>query len=126
MIVVNYSHPLAVHQRGQVEAACGSRIDRVIEVPVHCDHGESFAAQATDLIDAAGLSATEWQSLPILVVLPSLAPVAAACLAELHGRIGCFPAVLRLRPRAGAVPAVFDVAEVIDLQRLREESRARR
>jgi len=126
MIVVNFSHPLAPHQRADLEVACGRPIERVIDVPVQCDHAEPFGLQATRVVDAARLTPTEWQSLPILVVPPSLAAIAAACLAEIHGRMGCFPAIVRLRPRPDAVPPVFDVAEVIDLQRVREAARSRR
>lgn len=126
MIVVNFSHPLALHQRDAIEAACSRPIERVIDVPVHCDHAEPFGLQATQFVDAARLTPTEWQSLPILVVPPALAPIAAACLAEVHGRMGCLPAIVRLRPRPEAVPPVFDVAEIIDLQRIRETARARR
>lgn len=126
MIVVNFSHPFAHHQREAIEAMCGQPIERIIDVPVQCDHAEPFGAQATRFVAAVGLAPAEWQSLPILVVPPSLSPIAAACLAEIHGRIGCFPAIVRLRPRPDAVPAVFDVAEVIDLQRVREAARTRR
>ena len=126
MIVVNFSHPLTPHQREQLEAACGQSVDRVIDVPVHCDHALSFGPQAAALITAAGLSAAEWQSLPIVVVPPSLVAIALACLADLHGRMGYFPTVIRLRPRQDAVPPTFDLAEVIDLQRMRDASRATR
>lgn len=126
MILVNFSHPLAEHQRGQAEAAADRPIDRVVHVPVHCDHGRSFAEQAAGIVAAAGLTTEEWQTAPILVVPPSLAAIACACLAEMHGRMGYFPPFLRLRPREGAVPPVFDVAEVVNLQALRDAARTRR
>ena len=126
MIVVNFSHPLTPHQREQVEAACDQAIERVIDVPVHCDHAVPCGPQAASFIAAAGLSAAEWQSLPIVVVPPSLSAIALACLADLHGRMGYFPTVIRLRPRPDAVPPAFDLAEVLDLQRMRDTSRSAR
>lgn len=46
--------------------------------------------------------------------------------AELHGRMGYFPAVLRLKPVPGSVPPRFEVAEILNLQAVRSEARARR
>jgi len=77
-------------------------------------------------VEAAGLTPGEWQSAVLLVNLPSLNYSAAVLLAELHGRMGYFPACLRLRPVAGAVPPRFEVAEILDLQAVREEARRRR
>lgn len=126
MLVVNFSHPLAAHQREQLERQCGHPIDRVIDVKVQFRHEEPFGPQATAAVEAAGLTGEEWQTLPLVLVPPSLAPIACACLAELHGRIGHFPPVVRLRPRADSTPPVFDVAEVVNLQQLRETARQRR
>lgn len=126
MIVINFSHPLSADQRLQAEASCGREIDRVVQVGVQCDYGVSFAAQATGIVESAGLSAEEWQTLPIIVVPPALAAIACACVAELHGRMGYFPPLLRLRPREGATPPVFDVAELVNLQQIRDAARRTR
>jgi len=126
MVVVNFSHPLGPHQREQLELRCGQPVDRVIDVKVQFHHEEPFGPQAVAAVDSAGLTGTEWQTVPLVVVPPALAPIACACLAELHGRIGHFPPVVRLRPRADATPPVFDVAEVVNLQHLREAARNRR
>jgi hypothetical protein len=80
----------------------------------------------TDLVDQAGLSPTEWQTLPLLINPPSLNFIAIVLLAELHGRCGYFPAHLRLRPVQGSLPPQYEVAEVLDLQALREAARQRR
>jgi len=60
------------------------------------------------------------------VVLPSLNFIAAQLLAELHGRMGYFPPVVRTRPVAGAVPRRYEVAEILDLQMTREGARRNR
>lgn len=126
MIIVNFSHPLSALQQEQLARACGQAIERIVNVPVQCDHAQPFAQQAVAIVSGVGLGAQEWQTLPILVVPPSLSAIAAACIAELHGRIGHFPAVVRLRPRPGSMPTVFDVAEVINLQLLRDNARKAR
>jgi hypothetical protein len=50
----------------------------------------------------------------------------AAALAEAYGRIGYFPPVVRTRPVAGSTPRLYEVAEIINLQVLRDAARERR
>jgi hypothetical protein len=78
------------------------------------------------LADSADLTSEQWQTQPILVVLPSLNYAAAALLAELHGRMGYFPSIVRLRPVKDALPPRYELAEIIDLQALRASARKRR
>jgi len=72
------------------------------------------------------LGAQNWQTDTILVNLPSLNTISAVLLAELHGRMGYFPAVIRLRAVDGAVPPQFEVAEIINLQSVRDAARVLR
>ncbi len=49
-------------------------------------------------------------------------------LAELHGRMGYFPPCIRMRPVVGPdgqriVPPRFEVAEILNLQAIRDEAR---
>jgi len=60
------------------------------------------------------------------VNLPSLTPIAGLLLAELHGRAGYFPAVVRLRPASGSTPPQYEVAELLNLQAVRDGARAGR
>ena len=78
------------------------------------------------LLDAAGLTSEQWQTTPILVVLPSLNFIAAALLAELHGRMGNFPPIVRIRPVAESLPRRYEVAEILDLQAIRDAARRKR
>jgi hypothetical protein len=73
-----------------------------------------------------GFFPEEWQTRPVLVVLPSLSYSAGVLLAELHGRMGYFPPIIRMRGVPGAVPPRFEVAEIISLQDVRVAARARR
>lgn len=52
--------------------------------------------------------------------------VVVALLAELHGRCGYFPAHVRLRRVEGTIPPEYEVAEVLDLQEIRDQARDRR
>lgn len=65
----------------------------------------------------------EWQTLPRLLNPPRLAPLALALVAELHGRCGHFPALVNIRPVAGATPMRYEVAEIVNLQTLRDTAR---
>ena len=101
-------------------------ITHTIDLLPQFDEQESFGPQLDALLAEVDLTPTEWQSEPILVVLPSLNFIAALLLAELHGRMGYFPPVLRTRPVANTVPRQFEVAELLDLQSVREAARKQR
>ncbi|GIW89761.1 MAG: hypothetical protein KatS3mg109_0193 [Pirellulaceae bacterium] len=126
MIVLNFSHPLNEAQRSQIEALTGARITEVREIPTQFDEQAPFAPQVERLLDAAGLTSEQWQTTPILVVLPSLNFIAAALLAELHGRMGNFPPIVRIRPVAESLPRRYEVAEILDLQAIRDAARRKR
>ncbi|HLH23117.1 MAG TPA: CRISPR-associated protein Csx15 [Chloroflexota bacterium] len=126
MIVLNFAHPLTARQQSEIAALLGEAVERVVEVASQVDVQQPLAPQAAALADACGLSAAEWQTLPLLVNPPSLNFLALALLAELHGRCGYFPAHLRLRPVQRASPPRYEVAEVLDLQPIRDGARQRR
>jgi len=126
MLLLNFSHPVTDEQSADVARLAGQVLNRVIDVPTHFDHARSFAEQAAELVDRVGLTATDWGRVPVVANLPSFAPVAAAVLAEIHGRTGHFPTIVRLRPVAGSTPTRYEVAELIDLQAARDAARGRR
>ncbi len=126
MIVLNFSHPLSDEQREQIEAMAGLAIAQVIDIPTQFDHARPFVEQTRALLDGLGLTPAEWQSQTLLINPPSLNVIVAVLLAELHGRMGHFPPVIRLRPAANAVLPRYEVAEIINLQQVRDEARDRR
>lgn len=126
MLILNYAHPLTDDQRAQVEGLVGEKISEVKQVKAHLNQAEPLLPQIVALVDAAGLSGEEWSGRALVVNPPSLNFVAIALLAELHGRMGYFPACLRLRPIEGSVPPRFEVVEVLNLQDIRNAARGRR
>lgn len=126
MIVFNCAHPLTADQALQIETLAGQTIERVIEAPAQFDHALPFDAQVQRLVDSLGLTAEQWQTLPLLIVPPAFSAIAATLLAHLHGRMGYFATIVRLRPVAGATPPRYEVAELINLQAVREAARAYR
>ncbi|NLF02768.1 MAG: hypothetical protein GX601_17515 [Anaerolineales bacterium] len=126
MLILNFAHPLTEPQIAKIAALAGQAVDEVRTIPAQLDLEAPFAPQAAALADAAGLSPEAWQTTPLVVALPSLNYATAALLAEMHGRMGYFPPVVRLRPIEGAIPPRFEVAEVLDLQAIRARARTRR
>lgn len=125
MIILNFSHPLTPAQEAQIAALAGEPVAQVIEVAAKFDAQTPYVAQLAALLDRVALTPAQWQSGELLVILPSLNYIAALVLADLHGRSGGFPPVVRLRPAPGSVLRRYEVAEILDLQGLREQVRAR-
>lgn len=126
MIVLNFSHPLTPEQTGQIEALTQQKIEQVVDIPVQFDNDQAFEPQLQELMAKLPLTSDELQTKPILVNLPSLNTIAALLLAELHGRMGYFPPVLRLRLIANTTPTKFEVAEILNLQVVRDKARQER
>src|SRR3712207_2692833 len=97
MLLLNYTHPLTTEQLARIVELLG-RSPEVRTIPVRIDQALPLAPQVVALADAAGLTPEQWQSIPLIINPPGLAPAALALVAELHGRIGHFPTLLRLRP----------------------------
>lgn len=125
MLLLNFTHPLTAFQRGQIEMMAGTPIEEVRLARVQINQEERLEPQIAALIDGVGLSSEEWQTRPLLVNPPGYAPAAFVLLTELHGRMGHFPSFIRLRPKSGPVPD-YEVAELLNLQAVRESARERR
>lgn len=123
MLLLNFSHPITPAQQAQIEALAGTPLTRILALMPQFDEQQPFGPQLADLLAQIDLTPAQWQSEPLLVVLPSLNFIAAGLLAELHGRMGYFPALVRTRPVANATPRRYEVAEILDLQILRENAR---
>ncbi|MGH7456164.1 MAG: CRISPR-associated protein Csx15 [bacterium] len=126
MLLLNLSHPLTPAHLEQAAKLSGKTIARILDVPVHFDAAKTYAEQITALVDGIGLAPQQWQSEPILLNPPSFNFIAIALLAELHGRMGYFPPCLRLRPISNSLPPQFEVAEILNLNEIRERARQRR
>ncbi len=126
MILLNYAHPLTPAQLTQVEVLTGQEVERMIDLHCQIDPQQPLLPQVLTLVETAGLLPEEWQMAPLLINPPSLNYIAVALLAELHGRCGYFPAMLRLRPVPDSTPPQFEVAEVLNLQEVRNAARCKR
>jgi hypothetical protein len=125
MIILNFSHPITDEQQAQIAKLAGAASTDTRAILLQIDQLQPLAAQISRLVDAIGFTAQEWQTLELLINPPGYAPAAFVLLAELHGRIGHFPSLIRLRPRPGPI-TTYEVAELLNLQSIRDQSRTRR
>jgi len=126
MILLNFSHPLTPAQLEEIVRLTGQPVTETVELPVQFENGAPFLPQLQALMERLAVDPACLQTEPVLVNLPSLNFIAALVLAELHGRMGYFPPILRLRPAPGSLPPRYEVAEVLNLQEVRESARRRR
>lgn len=126
MQIINFSHPLTSEQVAQIEGQLGGTIDGIRNVRVQFEVDQPFVPQVVALMDSLGITAEQWQTEAWLIVPPSLNFITAILLAELHGRSGRFPTIVRLRPVANALVSAFEVAEIINLDNVRHTARERR
>jgi hypothetical protein len=126
MLLLNFGHPLTDAQLARIRELVGREVERIVAVPTHFDHAQPFDEQVRELLATVPLTPEQWQTTALLINPPSLAPITAVLLAEIHGRSGFFPPIVRLRPMTGSVPPQFEVAEIINLQAIRDAGRSRR
>lgn len=126
MILLNFTHPLSKAQLEQLQNLLNASLERTINIPVQFDQERSFVEQVRELADRVQLTPAEWQEMPILVIPPSLNFIAVTLIAELHGRMGYFPPIVRLRPIHDVLPPRYEVAEIINLQAVRDAARTNR
>lgn len=126
MLLLNFSHPLTAAHLAQLAEILGEQPVMYFNHMAQFSHDKGFAKQVERLVDSVKLSPTAWQTERIIVNPPGFTPLALVLVAELHGRIGHFPSIVRMRPIAGSTPTEFEVAEVINLQIVREKARETR
>jgi len=125
-LIVNLGRPITKEQQEQISKLLDVQISEVVEpdeVPPRFGDEEPYEFQIARLVSSLGLTLEEWQTLRVVVNPPGFAPAAAALVADLHGRMGHFPHLIRLRPSSDD-RTVFEVVEVMELQRIRDTARA--
>lgn len=126
MLILNFSHPFTETHLAQIKELVNGQIIEIREVKTEVEANLPLGPQVIDLVESIGLKPEDWQTQPLMVNPPALNFVAVTLLAELHGRMGYFPPCLRLRPTPNCLPPKYDVAEVINLQEVRNQARIHR
>lgn len=122
--VINFGHALTEDQIKELR-----KLGYRVGIPnlgesVHLDSFSEFGPQAERILESFGYSKKQWEECGTrtLFVLPGHPDIAAAFLARLHGRMGHFPRIIR---RARGTDGAYHVVEVVDLQQMRDEQRAK-
>jgi hypothetical protein len=119
---LNFAHPLTAQQQTQIEQLAGTSIENIIDIPTLINEEELLQPQIISMIDAIDQSTHDWHKRHILINPPGYAPAALLLLAEIHGRIGHFPTLIRIRPKHGSI-TTYEVIELLNLQTLRDAAR---
>lgn len=126
MNLLNFSHPLNKVQLEQLAKLIEQPITHIYEVAVQFDTEQAFVPQVVAMVDNLAITSAQWQSEVWLIILPALNFGAAVLLAELHARMGHFPTIIRLKPVQQNFTTQYDVAEIINLEQVRQIARQRR
>lgn len=126
MILLNFGHPITDSQLAAIQTATDQKEWEIQNVKTQFDHERPFPEQVSELIGTLKIDPQTWQTVPILINPPTLNIIALSVMAELHGRMGYFPAIIRLRPVPGSLPPQFEFAEIINLQAMRDQARTQR
>ena len=124
-LLLNYAHPLTAQQLEQASTLLGQQPE-LLDIETQIDRSRPLVEEVLRLVDAAGLDAAAWQTRALLLNPPALATLALALIAALHGRCGYFLPIMHIRPVPDALPPRYEVAEIVNLQQLREQARTRR
>jgi len=127
-LILNFSgHPVLPGQKQTVERFMHWNISEVVDcVFGNVPEDQNFVSTITKAIERVKLSQEEWQTTSLVVIPAGYAAIWSVVLAELHGRLGYFPDVVRLRPASSGGGEKFEVAEIINLREVRHSSRDKR
>jgi DNA-binding XRE family transcriptional regulator len=122
ILVLNFAHPLTAQQQAQIEELSNTTIEHIITIPTLINEEELPEPQIASLIEAVDQSIHDWHKQDILINPPGYAPAAILLLAEIHGRIGHFPTLIRMRPNHASV-TTYEVIQLLNLQTIRDAAR---
>jgi len=126
-LLLNFSgHPVLPGQEKKIRHLMAWPKLEIIDVPMgSVKEDENFLKIAIRKVDDLDLLPDEWQRFSLVVLPAGYSPLWSALLAEIHGRLGHFPDVVRLRP-AKEEREKYEVAEILDLRDIRHQARAKR
>jgi len=123
-LVLNFARKFTDGQLRELRTSLGA-LPEVIDapgMPVQFNDNEPLALQVLVTLDGLGLTLEEWASLRFVVNLPGIVSAAAALTAEIHGRSGNFPHIIRMVRQADDG---YHVTEIVKLQNIRDDARKR-
>ena len=124
MIILNFASPLSSEHKSTIAALCGRKPQRVVDVATAFDESEPLAPQVRTMLDGLGLTSSDWQKQSVVVNLPQDPVAAALIVAEIAGRRGRTPSIIRWK--RSSTPSGAEPADVISLHEIRKEARHQR
>ena len=121
--LLNFSHPITDAQKDKIENLLQKQVVEIIDLTIQLEESYSFQIQICELFDSAKIPSENLQKGEYIINLPGYAPAVAVLLAELHGRMGQFPTVIRMKKVIGSTPQIFYVEEIMNLQAIRDDAR---
>ena len=121
MTLLNLAEPLSREDVSVIAALSGRRARRVVDVVPRFDANLPLAPQVSSLVDGLGFSTKEWETTSIVICLPPDPVAATLVVAEIAGRRGRAPTVVRYG--AAKVGGKREPAELISLHEVRKEAR---
>jgi hypothetical protein len=126
MLLLNFSHPITPDQIAEIENRAKQPVSRILDINSQVDTQEPLTPQIVAIVDSIELTPKQWQTEPLLINIPSLNFSSAVLLAELHARMGHFPTILWIRRDNHSIPSRYEVADIIDLQAIRDNAWGKR
>lgn len=115
MIVLNFAHPLNQTQVKQLEDLCLDTVEE-IRIPVQLDLEQPVDNQIQQIVNGIGWSIEQWQKQEYLVIPPSLSTASAVLIADILGRSGALPLIVRSKMVGEGVFSRWEIAEIVSLE----------
>jgi len=127
-LIINFSgHPVLPGQQQDIGQMMHWSSSEVINVSIgNVPEDHNFVPSIEKSVEKIPLSPEEWQSIPVVVIPSGYSQIWSVVMAELHGRLGYFPDVVRLRFSSSISNEKFEVAEIMNLREVRHNSRDKR
>lgn len=125
--LLNFTRTFQDQQIKQLEDELDCFIEHVWpNTKANFDLNTPLEPQIKNMVDGLGFTPEEWEEAGHFVVsLPGLPEPAAVLIAELHGRMGYFPTIVRRHKDDRDDSGVYVLAEIINLSNIRDKARNR-
>lgn len=120
MIILNLAEPLSTEDASVIAALAGRRLRGVRNFQPKFSDDLPLAPQVRNFVDLMGFSPKEWQTMSMVLCLPEDSVVATIIVAEVAGRRGRTPTVVRFRSDAGS--GKREPSELISLHEVRKDA----